>query len=132
MSVIMSNKRICLDLDGVIASFKKEGQTYADVLPIEGAVEKVNGLREAGHYIIIQTARHMKTCKGNVGLVNARITKMTLQWLDDHGIQYDEIYFGKPWANIYIDDNAFRFNNWNDIDADGMNLPDSNENKKQS
>ena len=57
---------------------------------------------------------------------------MTLQWLDDHGIQYDEIYFGKPWANIYIDDNAFRFNNWNDIDADGMNLPDSNENKKHS
>lgn len=128
----MSNKRICLDLDGVIASFKKEGQTYADVLPIEGAVEKVNALKKAGNYIIIQTARHMKTCEGNVGLVNARITKMTLQWLDDHGIQYDEVYFGKPWANIYIDDNAFRFSSWNDIDADGMNLPDSNENKKQS
>lgn len=126
----MSGRRICLDLDGVIASFKKEGQTYADVLPVEGAVNKIRELKKAGHYIIIQTARHMKTCEGNVGLVNARITKITLEWLDQHKVAYDEIYFGKPWAEIYIDDNAFRFENWNSIQGDGSGFPDYNENNQ--
>jgi len=119
----MSNKRICLDLDGVIAQFKKEGQTYFDVAVVPGAKEKINALREAGHYIIIHTARHMKTCNGNLGQVNARISQQTLNWLDKNNIQYDEIYFGKPWADIYIDDNAFRFESWSDIADDGSSLP---------
>jgi capsule biosynthesis phosphatase len=124
-------KRICIDLDGVIAGFKKEGQTYADVLPIEGAVEKVKSLKDEGHYIILYTARHMKTCEGNTGLVVKRVGKITLDWLDKYEIGYDEIYFGKPWADIYIDDNAFRFSNWDEISDDGSSLPLSNENKKK-
>jgi hypothetical protein len=39
----------------------------------------------------------------------------TLNWLEKNNVPYDEIYFGKPWAQIYIDDNAFRFENWNAI-----------------
>lgn len=124
-------KRICLDLDGVIAGFKQPGQDYSMVEPIPGAVMKIKQLKAAGHYIIIHTARHMKTCEGNVGLVNARITKITLDWLEKHQVQYDEIYFGKPWADIYVDDNAYRFNSWNEIDADGLNLPISNEKSKK-
>lgn len=115
--------RICLDLDGVIAELKKTGQTYRTLSPMPGAVEKVRSLKSAGHYIIIQTARHMKTCGANVGLVNARIAKDTLDWLEDHGVPFDEIYFGKPWAQIYIDDNGFRFQDWQAIADDGSNLP---------
>ncbi len=122
--------RICIDLDGVIAQFKKEGQTYADVAPVDGAIEKLKSLKENGHYIIIFTARHMKTCDGNVGKVNARISLQTLDWLDRHEVVYDEIFFGKPWAEVYIDDNAFRFENWNDIDGSGETLPVSNEKTK--
>lgn len=123
--------RICIDLDGVIADFKKEGETYADVAPIEGALEKVRALKENGHYIIIFTARHMKTCEANIGKVNARIGKQTLDWLDRHEVEYDEIFFGKPWADIYIDDNAFRFSDWNEIDEKGEKLPISNEKKSK-
>jgi capsule biosynthesis phosphatase len=121
--------RICIDLDGVIAELKKENETYADVKPISGVVEKIRKLKENGHYIIIYTARHMKTCDGNVSKVLAKIGKITLDWLEKYQIPYDEIVFGKPWADIYIDDNGFRFKNWNEINEDGSNLPISNEKK---
>jgi capsule biosynthesis phosphatase len=119
--------RLCIDLDGVIAQFKKPGQTYRDCDVIPGAVEKLRALKSAGHYLIIQTARHMKTCGANVGLVQARIAKDTLNWLEEHQIPYDEIFFGKPWAHIYIDDNAFRFENWDAIGNDGSGLPANQE-----
>ena len=122
--------KICIDLDGVVAGFKAEGQTYADVPPIPGAVEKLKSLKAAGHYLILYTARHMKTCQGNVGSVVARVGQITLDWLKRHEVPYDEIYFGKPWADIYIDDNAFRFRSWDEIAADGSSLPISNEKKQ--
>lgn len=131
MKCIMSSKRICLDLDGVIAQFKKEGQTYFDVDVVPGAKDKIDALRQSGHYIIIHTARHMKTCNGNLGQVNARISQQTFNWLEKHNIQYDEIYFGKPWADIYIDDNAFRFEKWSDISDDGATLPVNKEKQRQ-
>jgi capsule biosynthesis phosphatase len=95
--------------------------------PVPGAVEKLRLLKAAGHYIIICTARHMKTCQGNVGQVIARQGQVTLDWLARHGIEYDEIHFGKPHAQVYIDDNALRFSAWSQIDADGANLPSSTE-----
>lgn len=119
----MEKKRICLDLDGVIAQFKKEMQTYRDVELVPGAKDKIDELRKSGHYIIIQTARHMKTCESNLGMVNAKITKDTLNWLEEKEIGYDEIYFGKPWAHVYIDDNAMRFETWDTIENSGENLP---------
>jgi capsule biosynthesis phosphatase len=119
--------KLCIDLDGVICRLKKEGETYDMLLPVEGAPEKLRALKDAGHYIIINTARHMKTCQGNLGMVSARISLITLKWLEEYNIPYDEIYFGKPHADIYIDDNAYRFNSWNDIAADGTSLPMSKE-----
>lgn len=123
----MNQKRICIDLDGVITQLKKGDETYKDVKPVEGAIEKLKALKKAGHYIIILTARHMKTCQGNVGLVQKRIANITLQWLEKHEVPYDEIHFGKPWANIYIDDNAYRFESWSEISSDGSSLPQSHE-----
>lgn len=119
--------RVCIDLDGVVADFKREGQTYADVALIAGAKEKIETLKENGHYVILHTARHMKTCNGNVGLVIGKVGYITLDWLKRHNVPYDEIQFGKPWADVYIDDNALRFENWDQIDGDGSNLPLSSE-----
>ena len=119
--------RICIDFDGVICELKKTNESYADVQPKYMAVDKLNELKANGHYIIIQTARHMKTCESNLGKVNARIAKQTLDWLEKYSIPYDEIYFGKPWAEVYIDDNAFRFQDWELINGNGDNLPTSNE-----
>ena len=121
--------RICIDLDGVISQLKQPGETYADVSPVPGAIDKIRALRAAGHTVIIHTARHMKTCQGNVGLAVARIGTITLEWLARHGVEYDEIYFGKPWADVYIDDNALRFTSWDQITPDS--LPASAESRQR-
>lgn len=119
--------RICVDLDGVVCALKTEGQTYSDVAPIPGAIEKLCELKNSGHYIILHTARHMKTCNGNQSLVMARVGKVTLDWLAKYEVPYDEIFFGKPWAEIYLDDNALRFSDWGSISGDGSSFPRSTE-----
>lgn len=121
--------RICIDLDGVICKLRKEDETYDGLEPVLGAIDKIKGLKKEGHYIIIYTARRMKTHQANTAKVIADIGKITLDWLAKYEIPYDEIMFGKPWADIYIDDNAFRFSSWDDIKNDGSSLPISHEKK---
>ena len=116
-------RRICFDLDGVICELKRPEESYFDVLPKPGAVEYLNKLKENGDYIIIHTARHMKTCEGNVGKVIQRVGKQTIDWLEKYNIPYDELYFGKPWAEIYIDDNGFRFTDWTNMPLNSEDLP---------
>ena len=105
--------RICFDIDGTICELKSYIGSYELVRPLPGVVELMTKLKEDGHTIILYTARHMKTCGGNVGLVLAKQGKSLFAWLDKYKIPYDEIYFGKPQADIYIDDNCYRFSgNW--------------------
>ena len=104
--------RIAIDLDGTICPIKRPDQSYQDLRPFPEAVERIRQLRKAGHYIIILTARNMATCDSNIGKVMKNIGGLTLNWLEEHGVKYDEIYFGKPNAEIYIDDRAIRFCSW--------------------
>jgi capsule biosynthesis phosphatase len=110
--------RIAIDLDGTICPIKLPEQSYSELLPIPGACERIRELRSAGHYIIIQTARNMATCESNLGKVMKNVGKITLDWLEKFDIEYDEIYFGKPNAEVYIDDRAIRFQNWSEINGD--------------
>ncbi len=107
--------RIGVDLDGTICGIREDPLTYADVEPLPGAVQRLRQLKAKGHTIVIMTARHMKTCGGNPSLVVARVAQMTLEWLARHQIPYDEIHFGKPNTDIYIDDRCVRFESWHDI-----------------
>jgi capsule biosynthesis phosphatase len=112
--------RIVIDLDGTICTLKQKHETYAEVQLKLGAVEFIKKLRAEGHYIIIQTARNMATCESNIGKVMKNIGKVTLEWLEKNGVEYDEIYFGKPNANLYIDDRAFRFENWQNMSTEQL------------
>ena len=107
--------RIAIDLDGVICPIKGHHQSYADLEPLPGAIDRLRELRSAGHYLIIVTARNMATCQSNQGKVLKNVGKLTLDWLEQHGIEYDEIYFGKPNADVYLDDRAVRFSHWEHI-----------------
>lgn len=109
----MNKLRISIDLDGTICTNKQGDETYADVVPLPGAVEALRKLKEDGHYIIIHTARHMRTCEANIGLVLARQGKILFDWLSKWDIPYDEILFGKPHADVFIDDKGLQFHNWN-------------------
>ena len=111
--------RICIDLDGTICEIRKDTQTYADVKVKEGAREMIHNLRAAGHTIIINTARKMGSTGHNVGKALKNVGKMTFEWLEKNGIEYDEIFFGKPNADITIDDRVVRFeDNWNEMTED--------------
>jgi capsule biosynthesis phosphatase len=112
--------RIVIDLDGTICTLKTSTETYEDVKVIPGAKEFIKELREQGHYIIIQTARNMATCESNIGKVIKNVGKITLDWLEKNEIEYDEIFFGKPNAQIYIDDRAFRFEDWKKMDVNEL------------
>ena len=104
--------RICIDLDGTICTIKKPYETYADVKVQPGAKEFIDALKADGHTIIINTARNMQTQGHNVGKVMKNVGKITLDWLEKNEIYYDEIFFGKPNADITIDDRVIKFTDW--------------------
>ena len=107
--------RIGIDLDGTICPIKSPDESYADLKPLPGAVDRIRQLRASGHYVIILTARSMATSASNIGKVMKTVGRITLEWLDEHGVEYDEIHFGKPNAEVYIDDRAIRFTDWDDL-----------------
>lgn len=98
--------RICFDFDNTLVSYPTIPGDYYSVEPIQRNINFLKLLHSLGHTIIIYTARRMKTHGGNVGRVVADISRVTLDTLDKFDIPYDEIYFGKPYANFYIDDLA--------------------------
>jgi capsule biosynthesis phosphatase len=112
--------RIVIDLDGTICTLKQKHETYADVQLKPGAAEFIKKIRLEGHYVIIQTARNMATCESNIGKVLKNVGKVTLEWLEQNEVEYDEIYFGKPNANLYIDDRAFRFEDWKNMSTEKL------------
>lgn len=107
--------RYCFDIDGTIAELRKDGQSYSEVLPKEFAVEYLKKLKDAGHYIILHTARNMETFSSNLGKINAIQGPILYEWLKKYQIPYDEIYFGKPSADVYIDDKGLKFESWKDL-----------------
>lgn len=102
---LITPKRFCFDLDHTLVSTIVPGD-YANVRPIWRNINLSKYLKSLGHTIIIYTARRMKTHDGNLGKVTADIAKLTFETLDKYGVEYDEIYFGKPYADYYLDDLA--------------------------
>ena len=100
----ISKKRFCFDLDNTLVTYPKVDGDYTTVEPIYDTINYLKKLKEKGHTIIIYTARRMRTHGGNVGAVIADIGKITIDTLENYGIPYDEIYFGKPYSHFYIDD----------------------------
>jgi len=107
---IASPLRVCFDLDNTLVTHPTIPGDYTSVLPIQRNIDYLKLLHRLGHTIIIYTARRFKTHKGNVGAIVADIGKITFDTLDKFDIPYDEIFFGKPYAQYYIDDLAVNAN----------------------
>lgn len=99
-------KRYCFDLDNTLVTYPKVHGDYTSVDPIEKNIKVVRRLYNSGNTIIIQTARRMRTHNGNIGKLLKDIGKITFDTLEKFNIPYHEIYFGKPYADYYIDDLA--------------------------
>lgn len=94
--------RICFDLDNTLCA----GKPYEFAKPLPGAAGLLKQLKGDGHTVIIYTARGMGSCSGSPGEALAKIGKVTFDQLKRWGFEFDEIYFGKPNADVYIDDKA--------------------------
>jgi capsule biosynthesis phosphatase len=107
-------KRVAIDFDGTICENKKGDEGYEDVKPIPGAIETLKELKEQGFEIVIHTARNMATCNNNVAKVTARQAPIIIEWCKKYECPYDELLFGKPHVDFFIDDKAIEFTNWED------------------
>jgi len=58
----------------------------------------------------------MRTCNGDVSKVIEKIGKITEDWLEKWKVPYDELIFGKPHADIYIDDLGIEFSTKDKLD----------------
>eukprot|EP00965_Chrysotila_dentata_P137015 4532256-Pleurochrysis_carterae.AAC.1 len=96
-------RRFCFALDGVLVTPPEVEGDLSTVKPIEKNIKLVRELKLFGHYIIITTSRMMADLGGNVNAVIARCGFVTLQTLAELSIPYDEIHFGQPHADLYID-----------------------------
>lgn len=109
--MIEEGKVIVIDIDGTLCHSKKSQEAYIDILPKQDVLDKLVEYRDQGFYIILFTARQMRTYQGNVGQINANTGKVLFEWLEKFEIPYDEIHFGKPWCGhlgFYVDDKAIR------------------------
>jgi len=105
--------RICFDLDNTIVTYPTIPGDYSSVKPIYKIINLMKQLKADNHTIIIYTARRMKTHHNNIGASIADIGEITFKTLREFDIPFDEIIFGKPIADIYIDDrsiNPYKYN----------------------
>lgn len=98
--------RLCFDLDGTLVSHPRVRGDYSTVDPIHENIEFLRMAKDRGAYIIIYTARRMKTHNGNISKVIEEIGNVTRDTLVKFNIPHDELIFGKPYAHFYIDDLA--------------------------
>lgn len=86
-----------VDLDGTLCF--TQGRKYAEARPYPLRIKRINALMQAGHRVIIDTARGSGTGKDYYAL--------TVKQLDEWGVTYSALYVGsKTPGDVYIDDKA--------------------------
>lgn len=107
---IENDSRLVIDIDGVLAQ-KHPSKEYENLEPDENVLCRLREYSDRGFYIILYTARNMRTYEGRIGKINANTAPVLVDWLDKHDIPYDELRLGKPWCGhegFYVDDRAIR------------------------
>lgn len=101
--------QLIIDLDGTICS---EEKTFSRSMakPLPGAKKTLSKLKEQGHIIIIYSARSWNEYE------------ITIKWLNDNQIPYDQVILGKPIGDYWIDDRAINFKSWSNIDKNLGNI----------
>jgi len=95
IKVCQGDKRFVFDIDGVIAKLEPN-LAYDQTGPEEKMVSIINKLYDMGNEIILFTARGYVT-----GIDWSEVTR---KQLNEWGLKYHELLFGKPNADYYIDD----------------------------
>lgn len=104
---------VCVDFDGTLRPW---GGLFDDPDPLPGAKGFMDKLRERDFQIVVFTSRLSPQWHRDEERVPAIGAYEQLDyiewWLNRHGIPFDDITAEKVPAEAYIDDRAFRFENW--------------------
>jgi len=103
---MITNKKICFDIDGVICKTIKN--KYRKSKPIKKAISKINNLYK-NNTIILFTARYMGRSNERIFLAKKRAKIITEKQLKKWGVNYDKLIFGKPSFDYVIDDKSIFF-----------------------
>ncbi len=98
----MNNRIYCIDIDGTICS--AVDADYSKAKPYKDRIKQVNELYDTGNTIVYFTARGYVTGKN--------WEEVTLRQFEDWGVKFHELKFGKPNADVYIDDKSKDFFSW--------------------
>lgn len=98
--------RIVFDLDDTIC--RTANRDYVNSTEISAVVSKMREMRKTlpDVEIIVHTSRGMASCNGDVEAAEKKNRPTIEKWLSEHGIKVDGIIFGKPLADLYVDDKA--------------------------
>lgn len=89
--------RICFDIDGTIC-MPAQGIDYKFAAPVRKMIEYIRRAKRDGHWIVLYTARGSGTGED--------WSIVTERQLREWAVPYDELVFGKPYADLYVDDRA--------------------------
>lgn len=100
------NIRVVIDVDDTISTNIRR-LSYDKCAPKLDVINKINKLHdELGYTIVLYTARGMVSCDGDLERIVAKNERVLKDWLDRNDVHYDELVFGKPIGDIYVDDKA--------------------------
>lgn len=100
------NGTIVFDVDDTICSNERR-TGYKDCVPSLTMIDKINNIHDVlGFKVILYTSRGMKSCGNDVDKAIAKNKEILEDWLDKYDVHYDELVFGKPFADLYVDDKA--------------------------
>ena len=107
----------CFDIDGTLCS--NTWGEYELAEPHADAIQAVNRLHDEGNMILLYTAR------GSTTAIDWRGT--TEEQLERWGVKYHELHFGKPNADVYVDDRAVNARDWvgSGFDAPALDSKDA-------
>jgi capsule biosynthesis phosphatase len=113
---------IVFDLDDTICfpnhDAKDTASKYGRAKKNLDVISRMRLLHRKGYYIIIHSARRMLTHDGDLDKIHEDVWDVTVDWLERAQVPYDELVFGKPYANTYyVDDKAMNldmFKEWAD------------------
>lgn len=89
-----------IDIDGVICN---EDVPVPDRIGFTNRIAMINDLYEQGNTIIYFTARGMNSQDNNQLASDTKYRELTTKQLNTWGCKYHNLYFGKPNADVYID-----------------------------
>ena len=93
--------RFCFEIDDVVLDVGRPER-----LASSATANFLRDMHAKGHAVILNTRLGMREEGGNAGKIIAKTAAELCRMLDEQGVPYDELHFGKPDADFYIDRRA--------------------------